>query len=123
MPLTLNQVLLLIVSFAFVVAVVFLVRLFIQLGRTAAEGERTLAEIRDLTVSLKELDVLVKQRVEDLGQTLASSKKAAANVAEASSLITTRVLAPSMRYLPMMIPVARFVWRQFGKRKEKHHGK
>ena len=123
MPLTLNQVLLLIVSFAFVVAVVFLVRLFIQLRRTAAEGERTLAEIRDLTVSLKELDVLVKQRVVDLGQTLASSKKAAVSVAEASSLITTRVLAPSARYLPIILPVARFVWRQIGKRKEKHHGK
>jgi uncharacterized protein YoxC len=123
MPLTLNQVLLMIVAFAFVVAVVFLIRLFTQLRRTAAEGERALVEFRELARSLNELDLLVKQRVEDLGQTLAASKKAAANVAEASTLITSRFLAPSARYLPIILPVARFVWRQIGKRKEKKHGK
>jgi uncharacterized protein YlxW (UPF0749 family) len=123
MPLTLNQVLLIIVAFAFVLAVVFLIRLFAQLRRTAAEGERALAEFRELARSLNELDLLVKQRVEDLGQTLAASKKAAANVAEASALITSRFLAPSAKYLPIILPVARFVWRQIGKRKEKKHGK
>ncbi|MBM3310507.1 MAG: hypothetical protein FJY80_03255 [Candidatus Aminicenantes bacterium] len=122
MPLTLNQVLLLIATFAFVVAVVFLVRLFAQLRRTAAEGERALADVRELARHLTELDLVVKQRVEDLGQTLAASKKAATNLAEASSLIASRVVLPSAKYLPVILPVLRFVWRQVGKRKEKKHG-
>jgi hypothetical protein len=123
MPLTLNQTLLLIATFAFVVAVVFLVRLFVQLRRMAAEGERALAEVRELTRHVKELDLLVKGRVEDLGLTLAAAKKAATNFADISSLITSRIVFSSMKYLPVILPVARFIWRQIGKRKEKKHGK
>jgi len=123
MPLTLTEILLLIATLAFVVAVVFLVRLFVQIRRTAAEGERALAEVRALARHLTELDLVVKERVEDLGQTLAASKKAATSLAEASSLVTFRVLRPSAKYLPLILPVARFVWRQIGKRKEKRHGK
>jgi hypothetical protein len=123
MPLTLNQILLLIATFAFVLAVAFLVRLFIQLRRTAAEGEKALADLRELARHLTELDLLVKSRVEDLGQTLAASKKAATTIADTSSLIASRVVRPSAKYLPIILPIARFVWRQFGKRKEKKRGK
>ncbi|MBM3292932.1 MAG: DUF948 domain-containing protein [Candidatus Aminicenantes bacterium] len=123
MPLTLTEVLLLVATFAFVAAVVFLIRLLAQLRRTAAEGEKALAEVRELARHLTELDLVVKERVEDLGQTLAASKKAATSLAEASWLVTSRIVRPSAKYLPLILPAARFVWRQFGKRKEKRHGK
>ncbi|MCX6567103.1 MAG: hypothetical protein NTW38_11925 [Candidatus Aminicenantes bacterium] len=124
MPQTLNQALLLIVMIAAVVAIVYLVRLFAQLRRTAAEGEKALAEFGELARQLKELDLLVKQQVEELGLTITASKKAAVNVAEASSLITAKFFQPSLKFLPLILPVARFVWRQFGKRKkERDHGK
>jgi hypothetical protein len=122
MSLTLNQFLLLVAAFALVVAVVFLVRLFIQLRRTSAEGEKTLVEIRDLARHLKELDLVVKERVEDLGKTLEASKKAAASLSEASLLVTSKIIRPSSQYLPLLLPAIRFFWRRFRKRKEKSHG-
>jgi hypothetical protein len=123
MPLTLNQALFLIVAFAFVIAVVFFVRLFVQLRRTAAEGEKTLAEFRELAKNLNELDLLIKARVEDLGQTLDASKKAAVNLSEAALLITSKILRPSSKFFPVLLPIVRFVWRQLKKRKEKLDGK
>jgi predicted Kef-type K+ transport protein len=118
MILTLNQALLLIITIAVVVAVVYLVRLFAQLRRTEAEGEKALARFGELAFHLQELDLVVKQEVEELGKTIAASKKAAVNVAEASSLITSNFVRPSFRYLPLILPVAQFVWRWFGKRKK-----
>jgi len=123
MPLTLNQALLLIITFAFVIAIIFLIRLFAQLRKTAVEGEKTLAEIRDLAKNLKELDELVKEKIGEMGKTLEASKKAAVNLSEAAMLVTTKILRPSSNYLPLILPVARFLWRQWKKRKEKKHGK
>lgn len=124
MILTLNQALLLTITIAAVVAVVFLVRLFAQLRRTAAEGQKTLAAFSELASHLQELDLVIKQEVEELGKTIAASKKAAVNVAEASALITTKIVRPSSLYLPLILPVARFLWRRLGKRKkERAHGK
>jgi hypothetical protein len=122
MPLTLNQFLFLIITFAFVIAVVYLVRLFAQLRKTAAEGEKALAEFRELAKSLNELDLLVKSRVEDLGKTLEATKKAAVNLSEASFLVTSKIIRPSSKYLPLLIPAARFVWRHLKKRKENKNG-
>jgi predicted Kef-type K+ transport protein len=124
MTLTLNQALLLIITIAVVVAVVYLVRLFAQLRRTAAEGEKALAGFGELARHLKELDLVVKEQVEELAKTIAASKKAAVNVAEASSLITSKFVRPSSKYLPLILPVAQFIWRQFSKRKkERDHVK
>jgi len=124
MTLTLNQALFLIITVAVVVAVVYLVRLFVQLRRTAAEGEKALAAFGELARNLQELDQVVKTQVEELGKTIAASKKAAVNVAEASSLITAKFVRPSSKYLPLILPVAQFLWRQLGKRKkERAHGK
>jgi len=123
MPLTLNQFLFLVITLAVVIIAVYLVRLLAQLRRTAAEGEKTLAEMRVLARNLNELDLLVKEKVEDLGKTLEASKKAAVNLSEASFLITSKIVRPSSKYLPLVLPIARFVWRQLKKRKEKQHGK
>jgi uncharacterized protein YoxC len=122
MPLTLNQALLLIISFAFVIAVVYLIRLFSQLRKTAAEGEKALVEFRELAKHLSELDLMVKARVEDLGKTLEATKKAAGNFSEASFLVTSKIIRPSSKYLPLLLPVIRFVWRHMKKRKENNHG-
>ena len=49
---------------AAIVAVVFLIRLFVQLRTTAAEAEKTLVEVRVLAENLSELDLEIKDRVE-----------------------------------------------------------
>jgi len=118
MPLTLNQVLFLIITVAVVIAVFYLVRLFAQLRRTAIEGEKALTQIAELARNLQELDQVVKMQVEELGKTLSASKRAVVNVAEVSSLITSRFIRPSFTYLPFILPVAQFLWRQIGKRKK-----
>ena len=119
MPLTLNQVLFLVLTFAVVILVIYLVRLLAQIRRTAAEGEKTLAEIGVLARHLTELDLVVKEKVENLGKTLDASKRAAVNISQASSLITTKFIAPSSKFLPIALPVARFIWRQWKKKRRK----
>jgi predicted Kef-type K+ transport protein len=124
MSLTLNQALFLVITIAVVVAVVYLVRLFAQLRRTAIEGEKALTQFAELARNLQELEGVVKVQVEELGKTIAASKKAAVNVAEASSMITSKFIRPSSTFLPFILPVAQFLWRQIGKRKkERAHGK
>jgi hypothetical protein len=119
MPLTLSQVLFIILTVAAVVAVIFLVQLFAQLRKTAAEAEKALVEVRALAKNLSELDFAVKARVDEFGDTLRASKKAALSVSEASFLVTSKFLQPSSKLLPLLLPVARFVLRQVKKRKEK----
>ena len=118
MPLTLNQVLFLVLTFAAVIVAVVLVRLFSQLRRTAIEGEKALAEMRALAQHLNELDLVVKDKVETLGATLEASKKAAVSIGQASALITSNFVQPASRYLPLLIPVARFVLKRMKKKKE-----
>jgi hypothetical protein len=106
---------------AAVVAVVFLVRLFIQLRTTAGEAEKTLVEVRVLVQKLSELDLEVKARVEELGDMLGTSKKAVVGLSEATMLVTSKLLPAPAKFLPLVLPVARFVVRQMKTRKEKHH--
>jgi len=119
MPLTLNQFLFLVLTFAAVILVIYLVRVLSQIRRTAAEGEKALAELGVLAKHLTELDLVVKARVEDLGKTLEASKKAAVSISQASALISSKFVLPSSKFLPIALPIARFVWRQWKKRKEK----
>lgn len=119
MPLTFDQFLFLVITFAAVIVAVYLIRLFAQLRKTAAEGERTLAELGVLTKNLNELDLVIKEKVEDLGKTLDASKKAAIKISEASFLITSKILRPSSKFLPLALPIAHFVWRHLKKQKEK----
>ena len=119
MPLT--NILLIVLTVAAVVAVVFLVRLSIQLQRTAEEAEKTLVEVRVLAGRLSELDLEVKARVEELGDTLRVSRKAAGGFSDAAMLVSSKLLPPQAKYLPFVVPVARFVLRQMKKKKEKLH--
>ncbi len=119
MPLTLNQFLFLVLTFAAVVVVVYLVRFLAQLRHAAEEGQKTMTEVRKLVENLNELDGIVKDRLVSLGEFVEASKKTAVNVSEASFLLTTRILRPSSRYWPIVLPVASYFWKKFRKRKEK----
>ncbi len=122
MPLTLNQFLFLILTFAAVVVVVYLVRFLAQLRHTAEEGEKTMTEIRKLVENLNELDGLIKDKLVGLGEFVEASKRTAVNVSEASFLLTTKMLRPTSKYWPVILPLASFFWKKFRKRKEKKHG-
>jgi len=121
MPLT--HILLIVLTAAAVLGTIFLILLFLQLRRTAAEAQRTLVEVRALAKNLSELDLVVKDRVEELGETLRASKKAATGLSEATMLVTSKFLPAPAKYFPFILPVARFVMRQMKKRKEKSDGK
>jgi formate-dependent nitrite reductase membrane component NrfD len=122
MQLTLNQVLFIILTVAAVVAVVFLVRFLIQVRRTAAQGEKTLAKAQELMDGMKEIEAKINDSLNDVGQVLQTSKKAAAGLSEITGFLTTRVIGPSARYWPFIFPLVRFGWQQLKKRKEKKDG-
>jgi len=122
MPLTLNQFLFLVLTFAAVVVAVYLIRFLAQLRRVAEEGEKTMVEVRKLSENLNELDGMVKDRLVSLGELVEASKRTAVNLSEASFFLATKVLRPSSKFWPVMLPVISFVWKQFKKRKEKKHG-
>jgi len=119
---TLTHILLIVLTVAGVVSVVFLVRLLIQLRTTAGEAEKTLAEVRVLVQNLTELDLEVKARVEELRDTLQVSRTAAVGLSEATIMqVTSKLLPAPVRFLPFVLPVARFAVRQMKKRKDKNH--
>lgn len=119
MPLTLAQVLSIILTVAAVVAVVFLVQLFIQLRKTAAEAEKTMIEVRALAKNMSELEIVVRERVSEMGDTIKVARKAALGLSEASLLVTSRMLPG--KFLPLLFPVARFVMKSIKKNKEQAH--
>ncbi len=118
MPLT--DILLIVLTAAAVVAVVFHVRLCVQLRTTAGEASKTLAEIRVLVQHLSELDLEVKARVEELGDTLGVSGKAAVGLSNMAMLVTLKLLPAPAKFLLFVLPVARLIARQM-KKKEKYH--
>ena len=117
----LNSILLIVLTCAAVVAVVFLVRLSIQLRKMAGEAEKTLVEVRVLVQNLSELDLEVKARVEELGGTFGVFRKAAIEISKAAMMVTSRFLPTPVRYLQLILPVARYIAQQINKGKEKHH--
>lgn len=118
MLLTLNQTLFLIVAFAFVVAIVFLVLFLIQLRRTAREGERTLMEIRELAEGLKSIERKIDERIDDVGVLLESSKKTVSAISEIAMFLTTKMIRPASRFWPILFPIFRMGWRFLKKKKE-----
>jgi ABC-type transporter Mla subunit MlaD len=119
MLLTLNQTLFLVISLAFVVAVVFLVLFLVQIRRTAREGERTLVELREVAEGLKGIEQKVNSRIDDVGEILESSKKTVAGLSKASLFLTMNMVRPASKYWLILYPLFRLGWRQLKKRKEK----
>jgi uncharacterized protein YoxC len=122
MQLSLSQVLFLVLTIAAVVAVIFLVRFLIQVRRTAREGEKTLAKAQELMDGFKEIEAKINASLDDVGQVLQTSKKAAAGVSEIAAFVTTKVIRPSAKFWPFLLPLVRIGWLQLKKRKEKNHG-
>ncbi len=118
MPLTLNQFLLLVITITVVIAVTFLVILFIQLRKTAREAEMTLIEVRALVDNLKETSLSLRAKIDDVGEIIEASKKTAISTSEIAWFLTTKILRPSSRYWPLLFPLIRLGWRQLKKRKE-----
>ncbi|MGA2361396.1 MAG: DUF948 domain-containing protein [Candidatus Aminicenantales bacterium] len=122
MQLSLSQILFLILTIAVVVAVIFLVRVLIQLRRTAREGEKTLAKAQELMDGFKEIEAKINASLDDVGQVLQTSKKAAAGISEIAGFVAGKVIRPSVKYLPLLFPLFRIGWLQLKKKKEKNHG-
>ena len=119
MFLSFNQTLFLILTVVGVVVLVFLARFLVQLRRTAREGEKTLIEAQGLLADLRPLEKKLNARVDDVGQILDSSKKAAAGAAEITQFVAWRMLRPASIYWPLIYPLLRFGWKKYRKRKEK----
>jgi len=122
MLLTLNQVLLIILTLAAAVTAVFLVRFLIQLRRTAQEAEKALANAQGVMNGLKDIEAKLNKSLDDVGQVLQTSKTAVSGVSEIATFVTSRVIRPSAKYWPFLFPLVRFGWQQLKKRKEKKNG-
>ena len=123
MPLTLTQFLLLVITLAVVVGVTFLITLVIQLRRTLKEGEKTLAETRELAKNLQDTNQKVQAKIDDFGEMITASKKTVIGLSEITWFLTTKILRPSSKYWPLLFPLLRFGWRRLKKRKEDKNGK
>lgn len=122
MTLTLNQFLFLVLTFSAVVVATFLVLFLIQMRKTAAEGEKVLAELKKLALNLNELNGVIKDKLEDLGQVMEASRKTILNLSEASFFVTARLLKPASKYWPFIYPLIQFFLKKRRKRKEEKNG-
>lgn len=118
MSLTLNQFLLLVITVAVVVAVTFLITLFVQLRKTAKEGERTLVELRKLINNLKETEQKVNAKIDDLDDVFNATKKTAASISEIALFFSSKIIKPSSKFWLILLPILRLSWRRLKKRKE-----
>ncbi|MBD3413167.1 MAG: hypothetical protein GF421_01895 [Candidatus Aminicenantes bacterium] len=124
MSLTLNQFLFLVLTFAAVVAVTFLVIFLIQLKKTAKETTLTMLEVRSLAKNLNDASLKINAQVDDVQDILDATKKTALGLSEATWFMTTKVIRPSSRYWPFIYPLIRMGWRQIKRmKKEGKNGK
>ncbi len=122
MTLTLNQVLGIILTVAAVVAVTFLALFLNQLRRTAREGEKTLAKAQEMMDGMKEIEAKINASLNDVGEVLATSKKAVTGLSEIMFFVSSKVIRPSAKYWPFLFPLLRIGLQQMKKRKEKKDG-
>lgn len=117
MPLSLNEILLLLITIAVVVGIFFLIPVLIQIRRTMKEGEKSLEQIKELAQELKDTSSRITPAVESAGEIVESAKKTAFNLSEITWLIATRIVRPSARYWPFIFPFLRIGWRQIKKKR------
>jgi len=118
MELTLDQFLHLVITFAVVVAVTFLISLFLRLRRTAKEGEKTLVEIRSLVENLNQASQKAMDKIDDVDETLQTAKKTFVQLSEITRFMASSIIKPSSKYWPVVLPILRLGWRRWKKRKE-----
>jgi hypothetical protein len=122
MTLTLNQVLGIILTVAAVVAVTFLALFLNQLRRTAREGEKALAKAQEMMDGLKEIEAKINVSLDNVGEVLATSKRAVTGLSGITYFLTSRVIRPSARFWPFLFPLLSFGLQQMKKKKEKKDG-
>lgn len=122
MPLTLNQFLWLVITVVVVVVATYFVLFLHQLRKTAGEAEKALAEFRHNLQEFNELQAMIREKAECLGETIESSKKVVSSLADIFSFLAIKVIRPATRYWPLIFPILQFLWRQKKKRKEKSYG-
>ena len=105
MTLTLNQVLWIILTVSAVVAVVFLVLFLIQLRKTAREGEKTLIKAQEAMDELKVIEAKINVSLDNVGDVLATSKRAVAVISGATNFLTSSVIRPTARFWPIIFPL------------------
>ncbi len=122
MTLTLNQVLFIVLTVAAVVVVTVLTLFLNQLRRTAREGEKTLVKAQEAMEGLKVIEAKLNASLDDVGEVLKTSKKAASGLSEITFFLASKVVRPSAKYWPILFPLVRFGLQQMKKRKEKKDG-
>ena len=122
MSFTLNQVLGIILTVAAVVAVTFLVLFLSQLRRTAREGEKTLIKAQETMDELKVIEAKINFSLDNIGEVLATSKRAVTGFSGITHLLTSGVIRPSARFWPFLFPLLSFGLQQMKKKKEKKDG-
>jgi hypothetical protein len=122
MTITLNQVLGIILTVAAVVAVIFLVLFLNQLRKTAREGEKTLAKAQEAMDGLKEIEIKLNASLDNVGEVLATSKRAVTGLSGITYFLTSRVIRPTARFWPFLFPLLGFALQQMKKKKEKKDG-
>ena len=118
MQLTLNQFIQLALTIAAVVLVTFLISFLVQLRRTAKRGEKTLAEISSLASDLRETNQKIQAKIDDADGMLDATKKTVMNLSEIAGFMTTKIVRPSSKYLPLLLPFLRVGWQSLKKRKK-----
>jgi hypothetical protein len=122
MTLTLSQVLSIVLTVAAVVGVTVLSLFLLQLRRTAREGEKTLIKAQETMDGLQAIEAKINASLDNVGEVLATSKKAVSGISEITFFLTSKIIRPSARYWPFLFPLLRFGLQQMKKRKEKKDG-
>jgi len=68
---------------------------------------------------LQAIEAKLNASLDNVGEVLATSKKAISGLSEISLFITSKVIRPSVKYWPFIFPLVRFGLQQMKKRKEK----
>jgi len=123
MLLTMNQVLLIVLTLAAVVVATVLVIFLFQLRRTAAEAEKALGRAQELMEGFKETEARLNTNLDALGETVNHTKKALSVVSQLPLFFSSRASRPSSRYWPLLIPFLSYGWQLIKKIKEKKDGK
>ena len=122
MSLTLNQVLGVILTVAAVVAVNFLVQFLSQLRKTDMECEKTLVKAKETMDELKVIEAKINVSLDNVGEVLATSKRAVAGISGATNFIASSVIRPTARFWPILFPLLSLGLRKMKKKRRNKDG-
>jgi uncharacterized protein YoxC len=122
MTLTLNQALGIVLTVAAVVAVIYLVMFLNQLRKTAREGEKTLVKAQETMDGLNEIEAKINASLDNVGEVLATSKRAVAGLTGVTHFLTSSVIRPSARFWPLLVPLLSFGLKKMKKKRRNKDG-